>query len=149
MVQLVPYKKKIWIYRSFSYGIGGPKYSSLAFLPSAGLQSVCGSSSVAGERLRRPSLILVAVLGWRLMPTVTQRQLKRAIKLAHRQVVRLGHWKYLQKGDNISCRVQLNTYWCPLHSAWASGLTHIGGLDDCVGIDAHWWPWRLPDLSEC
>ena len=76
-------------------GDGGPKCSSLAVLPSAGLQADCGSSSVAGKWLCSPSLTLVAVLSCRLLPAVTQvasrnGQLKRAIKSAHRQGVRLG-----------------------------------------------------------
>ena len=62
-------------------GDGGPKCCSLAVLPSAGLQAVCGSSSVAGERLCRPSLILVAVLSCRLLPAVTQRKTEKSNKV--------------------------------------------------------------------
>ena len=103
--------------------MGGLKCCSLAVPLCAGLQPVCESSSAVGKRLCRPSLILVAVLScslqWR------NRQLKRAIKESD---VRLGHWKFLWKGDCINCRVHPNAYWCPLHSN--------------VGINADWRPWR-------
>ena len=52
-----------------------------------GGSSVCGSSShlrsssVAGERLCRPSLILVAVLSCRLLPAVTQRKTEKSNKV--------------------------------------------------------------------
>ena len=84
------------------------------FKPSAGLQVLQANGCAVLHIFLWQCLADDCCLQWR------NAQLKRAIKLAHRRGVRLGHWKYLQEGDNIYCPVQLDTNWCPLHRARAT-----------------------------